>query len=243
MDLRYRLWGVMAGVSLLLVVVLAGGLYWLRPAAAGTGDGPWPRSGRAVEPFQYVSAAAPGAPVAPTVEVAAPAAAGSAATTESAAAAGPDDARARRPAAQPAPSSNASEPVTETAARPDARQPAAPTVEREAAPAATPDPVARKPAAQPAPAPARSAAALPLRQFWIQVGSFVSHSRALALGTELTRRGLENRITTRAADSTVFYRVRVGPYSSRMKAERSLDAVRSVDGLDGSYVTEVATSA
>ena len=240
----------MAGVSLLLVVVLAGGLYWLRPAAAGAGDGPWPRSGRAVEPFQYVSEAAPGAPVAPTVEVAAPATAESAALAESAAAAEPDDPRARRPAAQPAPSSSASEPVTETAARPAARQPAAPTVEREAAPAATPDPAARQPAAQPAPAPARAAAGLPLRrgneaanQFWIQVGSFVSQSRALALGRELTRQGRENQITTRAADSTVFYRVRVGPYPSRMAAEQSLDAVRSVDGLDGSYITEVATSA
>ena len=37
----------------------------------------------------------------------------------------------------------------------------------------------------------------------------------------------------------MFFRVRIGPYASRVEAEKFLAWVQRVDGLDGSYISEV----
>ncbi len=242
MDLRYRLWGVVAGASVLLVVVLAGGLYWLRPAAAVTraGGDPWRPLARPSEMFEYVSDQS--TPVQPTVAVGAPVVADAVTADAAAPEAGRPQESRNAVATEPAPRQEAAPasapaPAPAPAPRRDARSPAA---EVQSPKAALPAP---RPVEQAAPAPEPARAQLPLKPFWIQVGSFVSHGRALALGEQLSRQGLNNRITIRETDSEVFYRVRVGPYATRLEAERSLDSVRAVDGLDGSYVTEAAARA
>ena len=64
MDSRNRLWWVMGGVALLLVVVLTGGLYWLRPVdSVARADLALPRPARDAQPFEFV--ATPGVSAAP----------------------------------------------------------------------------------------------------------------------------------------------------------------------------------
>ena len=269
MDSRNRLWWVMAGVGLLLVVVLTGGLYWLSPVDTAVRSDltlPRPRDGAA--PFEYVagqSASAEG------VHGAAGAATGNAGTqgavtdggthhvgvevaargTDAGAAASGGRMIAGTGAGAPAAPARpiprvtvdmqaSSSPATKPAVR------AIPTsgVRATAAPAATritPAAVTSgagfggartAPVAKLAP-PAR------LREFWVQVGSFASRSRADALGQRLSDQGIVSRVTTRTSGAELFFRVRVGPYASRLEAEKFLAWVQRVDGLDGSYISEV----
>jgi cell division septation protein DedD len=235
MDSRNRLWWVMGGVALLLVVVLTGGLYWLRPVdSVARADLALPRPRQDAQPFEYVAvpgasvASAPEAAPAPAVAVAAPA----------------EDAAARSqplPAHQPrprvtldtqAPASPAATPEVRAIATTSARSGAAPAV---AAPAIA-TPAAEVKRSVPL---AKLAPKSPLHEFWVQVGSFASRARATALEQRLSDQGIVSRVTTRPTDTEVFFRVRVGPYGSRDEAQKFLAWVQRVDGMDGSYISEV----
>ena len=239
MDSRNRLWWVMGGVALLLVVVLTGGLYWLRPVdSVARADLALPRPRQDAQPFEYV--AVPGASVA-----SAPEAAPDAAPAPAVAVAAPaEDAAARSqplPAHQPrprvtldtqAPASPAATPEVRAIATTNARSGAAPAV---AAPAIA-TPAAEVKRSVPL---AKLAPKSPLHEFWVQVGSFASRARATALEQRLSDQGIVSRVTTRPTDTEVFFRVRVGPYGSRDEAQKFLAWVQRVDGMDGSYISEV----
>jgi cell division septation protein DedD len=239
MDSRNRLWWVMGGVALLLVVVLTGGLYWLRPVdSVARADLALPRPRQDAQPFEYV--AVPGASVA-----SAPEAAPDAAPAPAVAVAAPaEDAAARSqplPAHQPrprvtldtqAPASPAATPEVRAIATTSARSGAAPAV---AAPAIA-TPAAEVKRSVPL---AKLAPKSPLHEFWVQVGSFASRARATALEQRLSDQGIVSRVTTRPTDTEVFFRVRVGPYGSRDEAQKFLAWVQRVDGMDGSYISEV----
>ena len=239
MDSRNRLWWVMGGVALLLVVVLTGGLYWLRPVdSVARADLALPRPRQDAQPFEYV--AVPGASVA-----SAPEAAPDAAPAPAVAVAAPaEDAAARSqplPAHQPrprvtldtqAPASPAATPEVRAIATTSARSGAAPAV---AAPAIA-TPAAEVKRSVPL---AKLAPKSPLHEFWVQVGSFASRARATALEQRLSDQGIVSRVTTRPTDTEVFFRVRVGPYGSRHEAQKFLAWVQRVDGMDGSYISEV----
>ena len=259
MDSRNRLWWVMGGVALLLVVVLTGGLYWLRPVdSVARADLALPRPQQDAQAFEYV--ATPGAALAARpadgetpagepagaevvqasgVAVAAPSAADSA------------DSPRQGPARQPRPriTLDTQEPATAAAApaaAPEVRAIATNSVSSGAPAASTP--AAAPAVAAPAATAKRSVAlgklapTLPLHEFWVQVGSFASRARANALEQRLSDQGIVSRVTTRSTDADVFFRVRVGPYGSRHEAEKFLAWVQRVDGMDGSYISEVRNS-
>ena len=274
MDSRNRLWWVMGGVGLLLVVVLTGGLYWLSPVdTAARNDLTLPRPQNGPAPFEYVagqSAALAGTPAGgaagTAVEGAAPVTAsrqgihrvGVELAGTSTTAATPDAGERTAPAAggdeqavavrQPiprvtvdaqAPASPAAAPAVRAIPTSGARATAVPaTRHRPPATVSTASSGAAPVAVRSAPL-AKLAPALPLREFWVQVGSFASRSRAEELGERLGDQGIVSRVTTRTAGAEVFFRVRVGPYASRLEAEKFLAWVQRVDGLDGSYISEV----
>lgn len=247
MDSRNRLWWVMGGVALLLVVVLTGGLYWLRPVdSVARADLALPRPQQDAQAFEYV--ATPG--VALRAEPAADAPpSGESSAADTAQASGQDTASAaqQQPARQPRPriTLDTQEPATPTAA-PEVRAIATTSASPEAAvaPAATAAaPAVKKPAeAKRSATLGKLAPTLPLHEFWVQVGSFASRARATALEQRLSDQGIVSRVTTRSTDTDVFFRVRVGPYGSRHEAEKFLAWVQRVDGMDGSYISEVRDS-
>lgn len=239
MDSRNRLWWVMGGVALLLVVVLTGGLYWLRPVdSVARADLALPRPTQDAQPFEFV--ATPGVAVAPeqpapasTLAVASPAAEEAAADLPPAAARQPKP-RVTLDTLEPA------SPATTPAATPEVR--AIATTSTRAATADAPAGVAAAAEAKRSVPLAKLAPKLPLHEFWVQVGSFASRARANALEQRLSDHGIISRVTTRSADADIFFRVRVGPYGSRKEAEKFLAWVLQVDGMDGSYISEVRNS-
>ena len=271
MDSRNRLWWVMGGVALLLVVVLTGGLYWLRPVdSVARADLALPRPAQDAQPFEFV--ATPGvsaAPERPTGETPTgePAAAGTAGTPDTpdtsdtpgtpgtlpasplaaeSAAAGQAAADARAVAdRQPKPriTLDTQEPASSAAtpaAAPEVRAIATTSARTGSADApAVAAPAAEAKRSVPL---AKLAPKLPLHEFWVQVGSFASRARANALEQRLSDHGIISRVTTRSTDTDVFFRVRVGPYGSRKEAEKFLAWVQQVDGMDGSYISEVRNS-
>ena len=131
-----------------------------------------------------------------------------------------------------APASPAATPEVRAIATTNARSGAAPAV---AAPAIA-TPAAEVKRSVPL---AKLAPKSPLHEFWVQVGSFASRARATALEQRLSDQGIVSRVTTRPTDTEVFFRVRVGPYGSRDEAQKFLAWVQRVDGMDGSYISEV----
>ena len=248
MDARNRLWWVMGGVALLLVVVLTGGLYWLRPVdSVARADLALPRPQQDARAFEFV--ATPGAAVPAGPAPGDPPAGAAAAAGARAAPAGDQAAESTQPLSgerpKPRVTLETQEPASPAAA-PEVR--AIATTSARTGTAADPAPAA--PAAQPAAAApatvekrtvplAKLAPTAPLHEFWVQVGSFASRARATALGQRLSDHGIVSRVTTRANGPDVFFRVRVGPYGSRAEAEKFLAWVQQVDGLDGSYISEV----
>ena len=235
MDSRNRLWWVMGGVALLLVVVLTGGLYWLRPVdSVARADLALPRPQQDAQPFEYV--AVPGASVASAPATALAAAPAAAPAEDAAAPSQPLPAYQPRPRVTldtQAPASPAATPEVRAIATTSARSGAAPAVL--AAPAiATPAAAVKRSVPL-----AKLAPKSPLHEFWVQVGSFASRARASALEQRLSDQGIVSRVTTRSTDTEVFFRVRVGPYGSRDEAQKFLAWVQHVDGMDGSYISEV----
>jgi len=223
MEGKKVLW-VVFSVALALVVILAAGLFLLRPktpAAAASSPGVTP-SLQGFDPYEYVRGTSepPGLSPAtlqppPTVIVV-----GERPIAETPAAAQPQ------------------------AVTPQPAQPAAPALEP---PAASPERAPAKPAA---PAPksgaSRPAAAKPAPQtvkvteYWIQAGSFSSSSRADEVSRSLEAKGLAAKTSTRDLDGRTHFRVRVGPYASKAEAEKFLDWIRELKGFEGSYISLVA---
>jgi DedD protein len=128
-------------------------------------------------------------------------------------------------------------------------QPSAPAIPqvRETAPAVKPVAVQPATAAQPRPAASAAtrpaAAAVPAQQkihqdFWVQAGSFSSRERADGLKNTLDNKGLTAIVTNQVIDGNTFFRVRLGPYTSRNEADYWLAMVRSIDGFQDSMIWE-----
>lgn len=226
-DTQRVLWAVVA-VSLLVVVVLAGGLYFLRPRGAQEAEITVTYAdGSPFDPFEYVrddqetpgliDSAAPTRQVSLVVggDLDAPAAAPVFSDTSGRLT---PRAAASSPPVAPAPAAGAPAPAP-------ARTPQ-PAVTRSAAP------VAAAPAPAPTPTPAPAPRAAGGSQYWIQVGSFSTRSRADDLYNLLRDQGYAGRITAHDAGGVTMHRVRIGPYGSRPEADRLLGKLRSSD-MDG----------
>ena len=227
-DTQRVLWAVVA-ISLLVVVVLAGGLYFLRPRGAPEADVTVTYAdGSPFDPFEYVrddqetpglvDSAEPtrqvslvvGAMEAPAASPVFPVA----------------DTQSTPPAVSPVPAAVSPAPV----AAPPAPAAATPSP----VPASRPAPAAVAPAPTPAPAPAPAPTPRVTAggRYWIQVGSFSSRTRADDLYALLRDQGYAGRITSHDSDGVTMHRVRIGPYASRPEADNLLDSLRSRD-MDG----------
>jgi cell division protein FtsN len=76
-------------------------------------------------------------------------------------------------------------------------------------------------------------------EYWIQAGSFSSVHKASEVKDTLSEKGIAGAITTTELNGSNFYRVRLGPYSEKPEAEKFLGWVKSVDGFESSYISEV----
>jgi cell division protein FtsN len=256
---RNRVLWVIFSISLFLVVVLAGGLYLLRPAAGSDAEVATGETSplRGFDAFEYVR----GKSKLPAVKEEPEEAEETViivgereeqATEKPGAAVGPPEkavpptsdskARGTAPSAT-APTAAVTRPAGSSQPQPAARTPAARAPVARAPAASTPAtrapaaraPVARAPAVKPAPQPRE----VTVSEYWIQAGSYTSSSRAQEIASVLEEQGLVSKITTRALSGKTYYRVRIGPYMSKEEAQKFLEWVKAVKGFEHSYISMV----
>jgi DedD protein len=74
--------------------------------------------------------------------------------------------------------------------------------------------------------------------FWVQAGSFSTRERADGVKKTLDEKGIAAIITNQQIDNQTFYRVRIGPYTSRNEADYWLAMIASIDGFESSQIWE-----
>jgi DedD protein len=104
----------------------------------------------------------------------------------------------------------------------------------------TPAPAARQtPAAAPRAPAARTAAPAPSRardNYWVQTGSFSTIARAEAVKDTLSAKGIASLVENREVQGKTWFRVRVGPYTSKNEADYWLALIKSIQGFEESLV-------
>lgn len=75
-------------------------------------------------------------------------------------------------------------------------------------------------------------------EYWIQLISSPNRDRVNQARSTLTDYSLGGRITTRDIEGELFYRLRVGPYTSEAEAEKFLEWIRDIDGFSEAYISE-----
>jgi DedD protein len=137
--------------------------------------------------------------------------------------------------AQPAQTAQTARPIQPAAQPAQPAQPAAQTRSQGAGDQARPGGQAdRTAAARPAAAPRTRPRAQ--QDYWIQTGAFSALVRAEDAKETLASKGLVSIIDDREVDGRIWYRVRVGPYTSENEANYWLALVRAIDGFDQSQV-------
>jgi DedD protein len=125
------------------------------------------------------------------------------------------------PAARPAPARTApTQQVTQT----------------QAAPAARPAPAAPRETTRPA--AARAEPSRTINNYWIQTGAFSTHVSAEGVRKSLADKGIASIIDNREINGRIWYRVRVGPYTSETEASYWLALVKSIDGFGDSQIRQ-----
>ncbi|MBN2533721.1 MAG: SPOR domain-containing protein [Spirochaetales bacterium] len=76
-------------------------------------------------------------------------------------------------------------------------------------------------------------------EYWIQAGSFQSRNKADTLNEKLVEHGFQGQVQTREIKSTTYYRVRIGPYQNKKEAEKFLEWMKILDGMEESYISEM----
>jgi cell division protein FtsN len=257
MEGKKVLW-VVFSIALALVVVLAAGLFLLRPRQPKSPEASATAapSLQGYDPYEYVRGTSvppgltpPPSGSQPTVIVVGEPPAGAAPLTPAIepmsfpgeappAAAGqpsmPPERIAGAPTATAAPA-QAAEKLAPAAQPPPERAP--PERAGAGAGAAAAKASQKKAVAASAPRPK----AVSVTEYWIQAGSFSSYSRADEVTRRLEERGLAARTTTRDLNGKTHFRVRVGPYTSKAEAEKFLGWIRELKGFETSYISMVAS--
>jgi DedD protein len=96
---------------------------------------------------------------------------------------------------------------------------------------------AAKPAAV-KPAAAKTVKTYDSSNFWIQTGAFTTIKYAEGAKDYLEERGITSIIEDPVINGKTWYRVRVGPYTTRDEANYWLALVKSIDGFSASQVWE-----
>jgi DedD protein len=76
--------------------------------------------------------------------------------------------------------------------------------------------------------------------FWIQTGAFSTIKYAEGAKDYLAERGITSILEDPVINGKTWYRVRVGPYTTRDEANYWLALVKSIDGFSASQVWETA---
>jgi len=76
-------------------------------------------------------------------------------------------------------------------------------------------------------------------EFWVQTGAFSTKARADGAKETLGAKGITSLVETKDVNGKNYFRVRVGPYSSKKEAEYWLSLVMTIDGFDESYVSMI----
>jgi DedD protein len=118
-------------------------------------------------------------------------------------------------------------PRPSTAAVPDAPRSTKP----KPAPAARQTPAPAPKAASSAPAPSRAR-----DNYWVQTGSFSTIARAEAVKDTLSAKGITSLVENRDVQGKTYFRVRVGPYTSKNEADYWLALIKSIHGFEESLV-------
>jgi DedD protein len=241
---RNRVLWVIFSISLFLVVVLAAGLYLLKPAADRDAEVATGQTSplRSFDAFEYVRGKSELPAVEQEPEEAeemviivgereeTPAEQPEAALPEVVEKATAPKSESERTGTAPRATAPTT-PVTRPSTRPPTIRPAVSSRQETVARA----PVARAPSATPAPQPRE----VGVTEYWIQAGSYTSPSRAQEVASVLEERGLVSKITTRTLSAKTYYRVRIGPYMSKGEAEKFLEWVKAVKGFESSYISMV----
>jgi DedD protein len=135
---------------------------------------------------------------------------------------------AAKPAAAPA--AAAPKAVAPKAAAPKAAAPKAAALKAAAPKAAAPKTAAPKPASAGQPK-------IP-DNFWVQTGSFSTIARAEAAKDTLASKSITAIIENRNVEGKTFFRVRVGPYTSKNEADYWRELIKEFNGFEESLVLQ-----
>mgnify|MGYP000866535569 CR=1 FL=1 len=123
-------------------------------------------------------------------------------------------------------------PTTTSVAPPS---PTKPAISSSSQPAATSAP-APAPVVKPAQKTSTQVSTQPGKQYWIQVASFSSKLKAENMQRLLAEKSLTSYLQSSVIDGKTWYRVRVGPYTSKTDAERWLATVKKIPDCGASYI-------
>ena len=110
--------------------------------------------------------------------------------------------------------------------------------QKEAVKAPVVKPLPVKPVVKAAPKPAVK---VNVTEYWIQTGSFTSLSSAENAKQLLVLKGFSPSVQTKTVNSQTYFRVRLGPYTSKEEADKFLNWVKGIDSFTESYVSKVYT--
>jgi DedD protein len=94
-------------------------------------------------------------------------------------------------------------------------------------------------AAKPAAAVKPAAPAIrTINDFWVQTGAFSAQIRAEDAKELLATKGITSIIENREINGKIWYRVRLGPYTSEREANHWLEIVKLIDGFNDSQIRQ-----
>jgi DedD protein len=77
-----------------------------------------------------------------------------------------------------------------------------------------------------------------INDFWVQPGAFAAQVRAEDARELLAAKGITSIVENREINGKVWYRVRLGPYTSEREANHWLEIVKLIDGFNDSQVRQ-----
>ncbi|GBU29504.1 hypothetical protein R84B8_03076 [Treponema sp. R8-4-B8] len=84
----------------------------------------------------------------------------------------------------------------------------------------------------------KPAAAKTINDFWVQTGAFSAQVRAEDARDLLSTKGITSIVENREINGKIWYRVRLGPYTSEREANHWLEIVKLIDGFSDSQIRQ-----
>ena len=89
---------------------------------------------------------------------------------------------------------------------------------------------------------AKPAAPKTINDFWVQTGAFSAQVRAEDARETLASKGITSIVENREINGKIWYRVRLGPYTSEREANHWLEIVKLIDGFSDSQIRQTVRS-